>query len=123
MFGEGLSFDRVAGRFVLADGVASTDDLRIDAPAAEIRMRGRTDLEARTYDQTLVVRPGVSSALPIIGALAGGPVGAAAGAALQQIFSGPIQGISEVRYSVTGGWDDPVIQPVEVRTGPADGNG
>lgn len=114
VFGEGLAFDRVAGRFELSGGIASTDDLRIDAPAAEIRMRGRTDLEERTYDQTMIVRPGVGSALPVIGALAGGPVGAAAGAALQQIFSKPLGGISEVRYSVTGSWQDPVMEPVAV---------
>ena len=114
VFGEGLSFDRVAGHFDLADGVATTEDMRIDAPAAEVRMRGKTDLENRTYDQTLIIRPGVGSALPVIGALAGGPVGAAAGAALQQIFSKPLGGISEVRYSVTGDWQQPVIEPVAV---------
>ena len=114
VFGEGLSFDRVAGHFDLAGGVATTEDMRIDAPAAEVRMRGRTDLENRTYDQTLIVRPGVGSALPVIGALAGGPVGAAAGAALQQIFSKPLSGISEVRYSVTGDWQQPIIEPVAV---------
>ena len=115
VFGEGLSFDRLAGHFDLEDGVAKTEDMRIDAPAAEVRMRGRTNLEKRTYDQTLIVRPGVGSALPIIGALAGGPVGAAAGAALQQVFSKPLGGVSEVRYSVTGDWAAPVIAPVAVK--------
>lgn len=114
VFGEGLVFDRAAGHFDLSGGVASTEDLRIDAPAAEIRVRGKTDLRARTYDQTLIVRPGVSSALPIIGALAGGPVGAAAGAALQQIFSEPLKGISEIRYAVDGTWSEPQIRPVAV---------
>jgi len=120
VFGEGLAFDRAAGRFELSGGVASTDDLRIDAPAAEIRVRGHTNLENRTYDQTLIVRPGVGSALPVIGALAGGPVGAAAGAALQQIFSKPLSGISEVRYAVTGSWQNPIIEPVEVKAADVD---
>lgn len=114
VFGQGLAFDRVAGRFDVDDGVAQTDDLRIDAPAAEIRMRGRTDLRERTYDQTMTVRPGVGSALPIIGAVAGGPVGAAAGAALQQIFAEPLKGISEVRYAVDGSWESPRIRPIAV---------
>jgi uncharacterized protein YhdP len=114
VFGQGLAFDRVAGRFDVEDGVAHTDDLRIDAPAAEIRMRGRTDLRERTYDQTMTVRPGVGSALPIIGAVAGGPVGAAAGAALQQIFAEPLKGISEVRYAVDGSWESPRIRPIAV---------
>ncbi|MDT8450054.1 MAG: AsmA-like C-terminal region-containing protein [Wenzhouxiangellaceae bacterium] len=114
VFGEGLGFDRLAGRFELDDGIArTTEDLRIDAPAAEIRLRGTTDLRERTYDQTLIVRPGLSATLPIIGALAGGPVGAAAGAALQQIFSRPLRGVTEIRYSVTGPWDNPVIEPID----------
>lgn len=115
VFGEGLAFDRISGSFELADGVATTDDLRIGSPAAEIRIRGRTDLRHRSYDQTVIVRPGFGSTLPIIGLLAGGPVGAAAGAALQQIFSRPLGGISEIRYSVTGPMDDPQIRPVDVR--------
>lgn len=115
VFGEGLSFDRIAGSFDLLDGVASTENLRIDSPAAEIRIRGRTDLRNRRYDQIVLVRPGVSSALPVIGLLAGGPVGAAAGAALQQIFSRPLRGISEIRYAVTGPLDAPEIRPVDVR--------
>lgn len=116
VFGAGLSFDRAAGRFDLSGGVASTDNLRIDAPAAEVLVRGNTNLESRTYDQTLIVRPGVGSALPVLGALAGGPVGAAAGAALQQIFSKPLGGITEVRYSVTGSWQNPEIAPVAVKS-------
>ncbi|MDT8437970.1 MAG: YhdP family protein [Wenzhouxiangellaceae bacterium] len=112
VFGQGLAFDRIAGRFELADGIAKTDNLRIDAPAAEVRISGRTDLKRRRYDQVLRVRPGVGATLPIIGALAGGPIGAAAGAALEQIFSGPLKGATEVRYAVTGSFDDPVIEPV-----------
>ena len=36
------------------------------------------------------------------------------GPSLQQIFSKPLSGISEVRYSVTGDWAEPVIEPVAV---------
>ena len=118
VFGDGLGFDRIAGDFVLTDGLAQTDDLRIDAPAAEIRISGLTDLGLQTYDQLVLVRPGLGATLPIIGALAGGPVGAAAGAALQRILSRPLQGISEVRYSVTGSWDEPVIEPVRDEPAP-----
>ncbi|NKI35744.1 TIGR02099 family protein [Wenzhouxiangella sp. XN79A] len=115
VFAEGLTFDRVAGHFELADGEAVTDDLVIEAPAAIVRVRGRTDLVDRTYDQTLIVQPGVGSTLPIIGALTGGPIGAAAGAALQQLLDKPLRGISEVQYAVTGPWSDPSIVPISAR--------
>ncbi len=121
VFGDGLGFDRIAGDFVLTDGLAQTDNLKIDAPAAEIRISGQTDLGLQTYDQQVRVRPGLSATLPIIGALAGGPVGAAAGAALQRILSRPLQGISEAHYRVTGSWDDPQIEPVRDQSSSGDG--
>lgn len=112
VFSDGLGFDRINGDFVLTDGMAQTDNLKIEAPSAEIRISGLTDLGAQIYDQQVAVRPGLSATLPVIGALAGGPIGAAAGAALQQIFSGPLKGMSEIRYSVTGSWDEPQIEPM-----------
>lgn len=115
VFAEGLTFDRVAGHFDMAAGRATTDDLVIEAPAAIVQVRGETDLVERTYDQSLIVQPGVGATLPIIGALAGGPIGAAAGAALQQLLDKPLRGVSEVQYSVVGPWDAPDIVPVSAR--------
>ena len=40
----------------------------------------------------------------------------AAGAALQQMFSGPM-----MRYSVRGSWDDPQIEPLRDEPDPAGG--
>lgn len=112
VFGQGLAFDRIVGQFRLQSPIAITDELKVTAPSADVAIRGRTNLAEHTYDQVLTVRPGVSSTLPIIGLLAGGPVGAAAGAALDRIFSRPLKGISEIRYSVTGPWSDPRIEPL-----------
>jgi len=115
VFGEGLAFDRIKGKFQLDAPIATTDGLEIDAPSAQITIEGQTDLAARTYDQVLIVKPGVSATLPIIGLLAGGPIGAAAGAALDQLLSRASGGISEIRYSVTGSWSNPEIQPLNAR--------
>jgi uncharacterized protein YhdP len=61
------------------------------------------------------VEPGLGATLPVIGVLAGGPVGAAAGLVLRQILERPLRGLAEARYSVTGPWDDPRIELVEAR--------
>lgn len=115
VFGEGLKFDQVDGQFDLADGVAHTEGLQVRAPAADITVRGRTDLGARTYDQEITVEPGVSGTLPVLGGLAGGPAGAAAGLLLRSVLDRPLQGIAEARYRVTGAWDDPQVELVEAR--------
>ncbi|MGY6630039.1 MAG: YhdP family protein [Wenzhouxiangella sp.] len=115
VFGAGLQFDSIEGRFDLASGFARTDGLRIETSAARITVSGDTDMAARLYDQTVLIEPGLGATLPVIGVLAGGPVGAAAGLVLRQILDRPLRGIAEARYSVTGPWDDPLIELVEAR--------
>jgi len=50
--------------------------------------------------------------LPVIGAIAGGPVGAAAGLALQGLLHEQLGDATQVQYTITGSWDDPVFEPV-----------
>jgi len=115
VFGQGLKFDRIEGRFELAGGVARTDGLRLESPAAEITVTGSTDLGGQTYDQTVRVEPGVSATLPVLGGLAGGPAGAAAGLLLRSLLDRPLQGIAEARYRVTGPWKDPNVELIGAR--------
>ena len=122
VFGSGLGFDRIEGHFDLDYGLARTDDLRIIAPSADIEIQGETDLRERVYNQTMRVQPGLGSTLPIIGALTGGPIGAAAGVALEQLLNEPISGLSEIQYRVTGSWDDPQVETIGARGAPINEN-
>jgi uncharacterized protein YhdP len=54
----------------------------------------------------------LGNTLPVIGALAGGPGGAAAGLALQGLLQKQLGEAGQVKYSITGSWDDPLIEPV-----------
>src|SRR6185312_8081610 len=81
VFGKGLAFDSITGEFQLADGNATTNDLVISGPSANITITGRTGLRGRDYDQDVHVVPHVGNSLPLVGAVVGGPVGAAAGLA------------------------------------------
>jgi len=96
------------------NGMATTDNVLLRSSAANISVSGRTDLVAREYDQLLTIKPGVGNTLPIIGALAAGPGGAAAGLALQGLLQGQLAEATQVRYSVTGSWDDPKFETIAV---------
>ncbi|WP_291212452.1 YhdP family protein [Dokdonella sp.] len=111
-FKSGLGFNSIEGKFHLADGNAWTDGLRVDSPAAEIIVTGRTGLRARDYDQRLVVEPRAGATLPVVGALAAGPVGAAAGLVAQGLLNKPIGQAVKRQYSVTGSWDKPEFTPI-----------
>ena len=114
VFDSGFSFDEAGGTFEMKNGTATTDNVLLRSSSANISVSGSTDLVAREYDQLLTIRPGVGNTLPIIGALAAGPGGAAAGLALQGLLQEPLAEATQVRYSVTGSWEDPVFETVEV---------
>ena len=50
---------------------------------------------------------------PIVGAVVGGPIGAAAGFAVQGILGKGLNRTASARYSVTGPWNKPVMTLVE----------
>lgn len=114
VFDSGFSFDEATGSFSMENGIAETNDVLLKSSAASISVKGRTDLVERRYDQVMTIRPGLGNTLPIIGALAAGPGGAAAGLALQGLLHEQLSEATQVRYSITGPWDEPIIEPVEV---------
>ena len=87
-----------------------TDDLAVRGPAAEIHVRGSTDLRNRRFDQTVEVRPKSGSLLTAVGAIAGGPVGAAVGAVANAVLDKPLQGLGAKTYRVTGPWSSPKVE-------------
>ena len=116
VFGKGLAFDSMVGDFRLANGVATTGNFKIHSPAAEISITGRTDLRAKKFDQQIVVVPHAGNTLPIVGAFVGGPIGAAAGFAVQGLLGRGLNKAVGARYKITGQWDKPVMMLMEKQT-------
>ncbi|MCX5511726.1 AsmA-like C-terminal region-containing protein, partial [Pseudomonas sp. BJa3] len=56
-FSKGFAFNRIDGDIRIAGGLARSDNLMIDGPAAEIQIRGDTDLRSERFDQTVDVKP------------------------------------------------------------------
>ncbi len=117
VFKSGFGFDRATAAFRFSDGNAYTDDMEIKAPAAQITMQGRVGFRARDFDLTVNVVPHLGSTLPVVGAVVGGPVGAAAGLVVQGLLGKNINRAADDTYRVTGGWDKPKI--TNIATPPA----
>lgn len=113
VFGKGLAFDSITGDFQLANGNATTSNLAIEGPSANINITGRTGLRARDYDQQMLVVPHVGNSLPVVGAVVGGPIGAAAGFAVQGLLGKGLNKAASARYRITGSWDDPKMTLIE----------
>ncbi len=113
VFDDGFSFDEAKGTMRLENGTSYVDDFILSSTAAEITIAGSTDLVAQTFDYEFAVRPGVSKTFPVIGAITGGPIGAAAGLALQAMLRNSLGEAAEARYTIRGPWADPQVEPVE----------
>lgn len=105
----GMSFDGFSGSFVFAEGAARTDDFELLAPGVRIEIRGATDLRSREYDQRVEVRPELGGALPLLGALAAGAPGVAAGMLARNVLAVPLGSLGRVEYHLGGPWERPVL--------------
>ena len=112
-FNKGMAFSSIKGRFDFAQGKADTRNLLIDAPAADIRISGSTDLVREQFDQQVRVEPKAGGLLPVIGAVTAGPIGAAAGVVAQAVLDKPLKQGSAVEYRIRGPWAAPEVLKVE----------
>ena len=114
-FDKGLAFDRIHGNVRVANGSASTSNVSIEGPAADIHVSGSADLLAQRFDQTVEVLPKSGGLLTAVGAIAGGPVGAAVGAVANAVLDKPLQQAGARTYRVTGPWKSPKVETRERR--------
>lgn len=111
-FSKGFAFNEIGGAIRFTDGIARSDDLQIDGPAAEININGTANLRHETFDQTVEVLPKAGNLLTAVGAIAGGPVGAAIGAAANAMLRKPLGQIGAKIYKVSGPWADPEVEVI-----------
>ena len=69
VFNRGFVFDDITADFVVVDGNAYTDNLKLTGPVAEVGLIGRTGLRDRDYHQQAVVTAEPGKVLPTVGAL------------------------------------------------------
>jgi len=97
--GEGIPFQGMDGEFVLDDGVATTDLMRIYGASLGFTAKGQIDFDGDAIDLTGVVVPAYSinnflSKIPLLGTLMTGGEG---------------EGLFAVVYNVKGPVDDPAV--------------
>ena len=112
IFKKGLSFNQLSGEFQFKQGRAYTCNLAMEGTSVDIVLVGVTDMIGETYDQLAMVRPLLSDALPMGGALFGGPGVAAAVYLFTKLLRKPLKNIGVSYYSIGGTWDNPTIEKI-----------
>lgn len=114
---DGLEYTTIGGRISLQDGLATSELVQLRGPVGVVDVTGASNIAARTYDQTITVLPRISGALPLIGIVAGG-----ATAGIGGLLAGPVlkafgidfDQIGLSVFTLTGSWDNPVIQQEDI---------
>jgi uncharacterized protein (TIGR02099 family) len=114
-FSKGYAFEKIRGDLQFKDANLTTENLKIKGPSADLLIQGRTGIETKDYDQVITVTPRVSGGLPWIGLAVGGPLGAVGvivGEKIAKSIGVDVNKVIEVKYSLKGSWDEPLIEPI-----------
>ncbi len=113
IFSEGFAFDTIEGKLDVKRGIMrTTDDLRIDGPAARVLMKGEADLRLESQDIVVTVQPEVGSIVSVGALLIANPALGAAAALASKILQNPLSKMFSFQYHVTGPWADPRVEKI-----------
>ncbi len=97
VFGDGFGFDKLKGSTSITRGVAVTEDLSIEGPAAEVEIKGKTNLYTETYNLHVTVIPSLGLATPVVDI------------ATMIVNKKQKGSITANEYNITGTWEDPIV--------------
>jgi uncharacterized protein (TIGR02099 family) len=107
---KGFVFNKMKADFSIAKGVASTSNAFLAGPVARVDLHGSIGLAKKTYNLKFDIQPIVTSSLPLIATLAGGPIAGAVVWLVNKVFVSPtVAHATMVKYQVTGTWKHPKV--------------
>jgi uncharacterized protein YhdP len=124
IFSEGFAFDQIKGTATIARGVASTDNLAMVGPAANVTIRGTADIARETQDINVRVVPVVGDSVAAAAAVALlNPIVGVGALLAQRLLKDPLGQMLAFEYRVSGSWEDPKVErlrgPVAAGSAPA----
>lgn len=112
VFSKGFFYNGMSGSVHLNNGVAVTEDTKLDGVPADLAIRGYADLNTYEINYDLAVAPQVTSSLPVIMAWAVNPVTGLAALALDKVIHSA-RVISEINFKITGTMQEPIVTEVD----------
>lgn len=106
LFSNGFAFDKIDANFKIDQGLMRSDNFTMSGPAADVIIKGKTDLQKETQNLSVKVMPHISDSVSLT-ALSGGPLVAAVAFLAQKILKDPLNKIASSHYEIAGTWDNP----------------
>ncbi|MFO1258009.1 MAG: DUF3971 domain-containing protein [Gammaproteobacteria bacterium] len=107
---NGLSFDKLSGKFKMESGLVTTQDLFLDGSAARVEFSGALQLPSKAVQAKVGVLPNVTAGLPLAAAIAAGnPAVGAAVWIVDKLIGKELKQITRYEYDVSGTLTNPEI--------------
>lgn len=111
LFGKGLQYDKIEGRYRLSDGILhSLGTMDIIGPSNKFYISGRINLLEETLDQKLTLTVPLTSNLPFAAIIAGAPYLAGAIFLTEKLLGDRLERFASAQYSIKGNWNDPEVK-------------
>ncbi len=106
LFSNGFAFDKINATVKINQGIMRSNNFVMSGPAADVEMKGETNLQKETQHLFVKVLPRISDSVSLA-ALAGGPLAGAVAFLAQKVLKDPLNKIVSSEYEIVGTWDDP----------------
>ncbi len=113
LFSNGFAFDKINATVKINQGIMRSNNFVMSGPAADVEMKGETNLQKETQHLFVKVLPRISDSVSLA-ALAGGPLAGAVAFLAQKVLKDPLNKIISTEYEIVGTWDNPQeVKPPE----------
>lgn len=119
VFERGFVFDNITGDVSIAQGVASTRNLRMRGVQAVVLMEGSADIERETQDLRVWVVPEINAGAASLAVAAINPAVGLGSFVAQWLLRRPIISAGTREFHVTGPWAEPKVERIERKLGDA----
>jgi len=113
LFQEGFAFDTFTGDVTIAQGVATSNNLRMRGVQAAVLMEGSADIARETQDLRVVVVPEINAGTAALAYAVINPAIGLGAFLAQAVLKKPLTAAGTREFRVTGPWADPKVERVE----------
>ncbi|MFM2591026.1 YhdP family protein [Vibrio sp. TBV020] len=110
VFDKGMAFNSITGSGSIRNGIFLTNDIKMDAVAGEMSIKGLANLNTRTVDAEVNFTPDITSGIPVLTAFAVTPQTALYVLAITTVISPVVEVFTQVNYEVKGPLDAPIVK-------------
>jgi uncharacterized protein (TIGR02099 family) len=112
VFDKGMAFNSIEGSGTIKKGIFVTNNLKMDAVAGNMTIKGLVDLDNQTVDAEVNFVPDITSGIPVLSAFAVAPQTALYVLAITTVISPVVEVFTEVNYEIKGPIENPTVKEI-----------